>query len=1330
MNLKDSVECVTILNNAADCSTICPIELVTGTNMNNKSFIVSDFGEELLILISFKNYVDLKSIQIYALSQDAHKQISGPKHIRIYLTNKPNIKYDELATMKPDKSICCSNKTLSNGHSINLQETATDAPQFTQTKHLAIYIESNQRNTQNTFINAVCFFGRDSTKKTKQTKDHTTAMRPIKDSRFEENKSHDVTDCPHLEKLVLIMRDYETGDAGISIYLDQSNVSRLLDDFYHLIFYHDSDEEFQFIYDQLGLCDITKCKIFERNAGRTMEGENESAISQIFGKVHCYYMHSFDVGYRFTISEKRIINADINNTLINGRVMKIVDVLSTKRNGYGNRLKNKFSQLSNITFEEKDTNYYSFGIEFKYGYINESSSKNSIPVTPKYAALKEELLINPISRLQPAQFKNEFQKATILLHSNYCKTNFSLFPIEYILALMIYCNYSWLQYEFSKTYRLDNGNKHSNFYWLARYLKMAVHQHGTKTKDCKVQQFYHGIGEELIFPNYVNKVCINGPLSTSSEITVAMNFATPANGLVVQFGASIGFNKTFSCFWLSDYTLEKEYLFIQNYYQCPLKIENIYNSKSGHEYKVVLEALEIIDKIVRYQNMPVIDDLMAAVLSDIIDEQLSISTLPWTDSGYGRKIIKTYFDNVTTVRIDFATLKQPKYIFINRILNKNQYLTIHKLNSLFPNLEHLEIHNLEKIINNHINIQIVLAHLQFSESKLKFVKLTFKSNENNISHKESYYETMFKEIGFKFSQTETCVIIQDQSYMEEIGYFFPLNSDPIYSDLSAYFQQNPCISQLVLTIYLYNATLVDIISSFLDHHITDNYFHSDKQEEFSQLFGPKYGTEIADFIFHYMKHRKSVKPKMRDKFAKTLIKNQQLDRYKLYTLERIDVANEFCFDDQIINLFSKLNPSIMSDKLKHFMLTKNHGYDWLVDDIASDKKSEILHIFGHELHSKLKSIINNKGQQTTIFQEYGKKLLGCNGDCGSDMSMFINHCIGQQSADSFQKFESAIRKAFWLPSFKMRLLLIDLMEKNRLTKVNDYQEIYNDLVDKNCRIKGNEWIQKFKILFCRFYNNNHIDILRELANASCKVTSESLMEEVDKFYKIEDEMFNINLQESIKYEIRMEAIKQTYEWKTMKKGNLELSDEEILSILLYCNGTQLAFEMRKSHQNDQTNTCQWKYLFSCLQSAIYKIYKALHYDNNEFYKKYIAGRNPTNNKLFHGLKNVSIKNNTLSTLSLNTVTSFSEDFGVANAYTLNNGMIFSINNAYREIYRGDVKAANVSWISNFTGEKEWILLPAEFASIHEIKRDNLHYSSYIRSSHTKIYEINIYDSVL
>ncbi len=180
-----------------------------------------------------------------------------------------------------------------------------------------------------------------------------------------------------------------------------------------------------------------------------------------------------------------------------------------------------------------------------------------------------------------------------------------------ILSVMIYCNYTHLQYEFSKTYRKikDDETKdeikerHRNFYWFGKYLKECVNWFGQRVLPETRNKFYHGIGEEMQFPTVADRprgVKIYGPISTTSSFEVAVNFAN-TNGLIVEFGGNLdwfGSGRYFRCDWLSDFPNEKEHLFIQN--ECGhFNFQNIIRARSGHEFGIIIKALQAFNDLIR-----------------------------------------------------------------------------------------------------------------------------------------------------------------------------------------------------------------------------------------------------------------------------------------------------------------------------------------------------------------------------------------------------------------------------------------------------------------------------------------------------------------------------------------------------------------------------------------------------------------------------------------------------------------------------------------------------------------------------------------------------------
>lgn len=137
-----------------ELSTRTTTELVSISNINDKkshnnpnnelsSYILSDADDELLILIGFKQNINLKSISLYsnidAIDELEDEDISSPKQLYIYKLNNLDINFDDIDKLKPDKSMKCSNKKLSgnNGQIINLQKASKMILKFSSIKYLA-----------------------------------------------------------------------------------------------------------------------------------------------------------------------------------------------------------------------------------------------------------------------------------------------------------------------------------------------------------------------------------------------------------------------------------------------------------------------------------------------------------------------------------------------------------------------------------------------------------------------------------------------------------------------------------------------------------------------------------------------------------------------------------------------------------------------------------------------------------------------------------------------------------------------------------------------------------------------------------------------------------------------------------------------------------------------------------------------------------------------------------------------------------------------------------------------------------------------------------------
>eukprot|EP01084_Bolivina_argentea_P160188 278957_1 len=204
---------------------------------------------------------------------------------------------------------------------------------------------------------------------------------------------------------------------------------------------------------------------------------------QILDKMHCYFMHSFDTGNRLTIEQTETVKTDMlsKNNVAEESVEKLLihpKILATTKMVRCNRIKSEeliinmkfnriFGKQNSINDRYLNNNkIYNYGINFNYHYPGEKSAVdlflNPHSAKHQYRSLKEELISNPISILTIEQFNNAYIKATIHFNSWYCKKTFTpfikpkhkrfsniimVFRLHYVLALMVYCNFTSLSFE-------------------------------------------------------------------------------------------------------------------------------------------------------------------------------------------------------------------------------------------------------------------------------------------------------------------------------------------------------------------------------------------------------------------------------------------------------------------------------------------------------------------------------------------------------------------------------------------------------------------------------------------------------------------------------------------------------------------------------------------------------------------------------------------------------------------------------------------------------------------------------------------------------------------
>eukprot|EP01083_Nonionella_stella_P057116 150073_1 len=405
---------------------------------------------------------------------------------------------------------------------------------------------------------------------------------------------------------------------------------------------------------------------------------------------------------------------------------------------------------------------------------------------------------------------------------------------------------------------------------------------------------------------------------------------------------------------------------------------------------------------------------------------------------------------------------------------------------------------------------------------------------------------------------------------------------------------------------------------------------------------------------------------------------------------------------------------------------------------------------------------------------YSSRPLSCNGDCGSHFSKMINNIIYEQNTPLDLTEEQIIAHEFWLPDSPLRLLLIKQIENQPIININsDYRQMLYQLRDENFYIKGETWTRLIKAFFRMLYEENYAHILHTLSNQTClfpdsrsmfgeyvahhQRTKDRLQHELnamnEKLLQYLDPQFRTNnsqqylkdmwtrseLQQKLNnwkpkppqdelsllqtFESKLKAVKQHEKYKLMKRRNMALTHTEIYAVMLYCSENGLCSTLRKSQRerNKFNVSCEWKSFFYHLCCAVYKIREIFHYKNAQFEREWITNRPANSDKLYRGIQDI---HRIQKTHRLHTISSFTYQPGVAKGFAGSNGMILAIADAFKAIYDGELMAADVSWISGYEGECEFLVAPTEFHNIERVSQDNINYDLFIDFNKVFVFQIS------
>ena len=337
----------------------------------------------------------------------------------------------------------------------------------------------------------------------------------------------------------------------------------------------------------------------------------------------------------------------------------------------------------------KNPDIYNIGYKYKNWYIKS-----------QYESLKEESLsVFSLCPIEIEQWNEIFEKTNNFLQTDICKKmkaeygykesceieGGSMITINHIVAVLLYTNFQHIEFQLNATYHRNPFNKettkslkdrHSHLALLGRYLSECVQIFGKKSGYSKKIDYYHIINKSIDMPS---SILYNAPLSVTSSKMVAINalysysynisnddyINVNDDGLLLMIGGRD--SKHFDCKWFSDYTNEKEKIFMNC--KTAITIQNVIDIKLGLNYHLYLYSYSVINSMLNGGNLEKLQGMHFEVEFKTIHsiysylyhkfygkENLCIDSLPL----YIEQILNSYFSKLSEIRINWNELNKSK----------------------------------------------------------------------------------------------------------------------------------------------------------------------------------------------------------------------------------------------------------------------------------------------------------------------------------------------------------------------------------------------------------------------------------------------------------------------------------------------------------------------------------------------------------------------------------------------------------------------------------------------------------------------------------------------
>eukprot|EP01083_Nonionella_stella_P001405 4033_1 len=493
----------------------------------------------------------------------------------------------------------------------------------------------------------------------------------------------------------------------------------LLNDFHHLLFEHNTAHDFESIYNALmsqTVCKYTALQcplmqyITDTETKHDSESTKEMETIQTIAQIHCYFVHSYHIGYRVSYKELQSIQLSSEDE----RLSMIYDIIHDKHSKsqtHHHKYISNARRRHKVTGKMHGTKYY-YWDSYKTRHSLDPMNGRLVSdwyIAPKYGDLKEELtskmsketlecfIVKTGNVMQCDKVKKTCANGAAQLLREYAIDKRSHITHNHILALLSYCNH----YDVRRAlvYSFKSKLHHSEYVYLAKYLRECTEIYGHSVhKD--TDDIYHCILSDR-FHQFM--ISFDVPKSCTDSLCVAVNVNSDIqNGLILQLSRAhvhTQVSSFFDCKWLSHAVYENEMLFFNP--SETFTIENIVDMEHTLNYSAYISAMHVFDDMLHSghaTHTPSKNDveMIGLLLQNELKKTKHGSVIDADIPFYVDRLFSVWCENAQEIiRIDIDKLHDVYHTCKHYLItDDDSWIDVHSLCVLFKNVRQLIIKGL------------------------------------------------------------------------------------------------------------------------------------------------------------------------------------------------------------------------------------------------------------------------------------------------------------------------------------------------------------------------------------------------------------------------------------------------------------------------------------------------------------------------------------------------------------------------------------------------------------------------------------------------------------